>query len=127
MIINVNQFGQIEFDEQNIYFFENGIIGFENLKKFVLIETEDTLFFWLISIDEPEIIFPLFPVEALLKNYPIPDDYLALGVVSLNREPEKITINLKSPVYISNSKKNGYQTIIDDDQLQINYQLFIKD
>ena len=127
MIIKVVQFGEIEFEENDIYHFDNGIIGFEELKKFVLLNTEESLFYWLISVDEPEIVFPLIEISLLKDDYPMPADCIAWGIVSLNKEPEKITVNLKSPVYINPYTKNGFQDILENETLQINYQLFIKE
>jgi flagellar assembly factor FliW len=127
MKIQSNQFGEFEFDETMVYKFKDGIIGFEKLHNFILLNTEESIFYWLISVDEPEIIFPLFPVKPLLLNYPEDEGFEPFGVVNLNKNPEEITINLKSPVYINTQEKKGYQTILDDDTYLINYNLFIKE
>lgn len=127
MKIQSNQFGEFEFDETMSYKFNDGIIGFEKLHNFILLSTEESIFYWLISTEEPEIVFPLFPIKPLLSNYPEDEGFEPFGVVNLNKNPEEITINLKSPVYINTQKKKGYQTILDDDTYLINYNLFIKE
>lgn len=127
MKIESKQFGEIEFDESIVYKFKDGIIGFEKLNEFILLNSEDGVFFWLISVEEPEIVFPLFPVRPLFENYPKDKGYEPFGVVKLSKNLEEITINLKSPVYIDTKNKKGYQSILDDDTYLINYNLFIKE
>jgi flagellar assembly factor FliW len=127
MKLETFQFGEIEFDDTKVINFQDGVIGFENLKKYILLKPEDDLFLWLSSIDEPEIIFPLFPIEALYDNYPAKEGHGTYGIVCLNKEPEKITINLVSPVYIDQQNKVGCQIILEDDKYIINYKLFKQD
>ena len=56
-------FGEIEIDESKIITFEDGIIGFPDMKKFTLIFDEEKegrpSISWLQSMDEPEIAFPV--------------------------------------------------------------------
>jgi flagellar assembly factor FliW len=107
--------------------FSEGIIGFEELKKFLLINNNNGLFLWLTSIEEPEIVFPLFAVDVIYNNYPKVEGYESFGIVKLDREPGNITVNLKSPVYINEKAKSGFQKIIDTDSYPIKYKLFIKE
>ena len=127
MKIKNNYFGKIEFDEKIIVNFSDGIIGFEELKKFLLINNNNGLFLWLTSVEEPEIVFPLFALDVLYNNYPKEQDYEAFGIVKLDREPENITVNLKSPVYINEKTRSGSQKIIDAENYPINSKLFKKE
>ncbi len=126
MKIKTDQFGEIEFDEDLIITFNDGIIGFENLKKFILITEEDGLFYWLTSIEEPGIVFPLFPAAMLEEKYPAEDGYDVFGIVKLSKEIAEITINLKAPIYINHKEKIGFQKIIDNDKFEIDRKLFIE-
>ncbi len=126
MKIKTDQFGEIEFDEDIIIEFNDGIIGFENLKKFILISEDDGIFYWLTSVEEPEIVFPLFPATLLDDNYPSEEDFETFGIVKLSKEISEITINLKAPIYISLDKKVGFQKIIDNDKFEIDRKLFIE-
>jgi flagellar assembly factor FliW len=127
MKINTNQFGELEFDENKIINFKEGLIGFENLKNFILLNPQDGLFLWLTSVDEPEIVFPLFPIKALYDDFPNSVGFETFGIVKLDKNIGNITINLLSPVYISEQMKSGYQFILDDDRYSITYKLFKKD
>jgi len=126
MKLKTHQFGEIEFNEDRIIRFNDGILGFENLKKYLLIKTEDELFYWLNSIDEAEIVFPLFAINALDDSYPQVSGHGVFGIVTLNPDPAKITINLKAPVYIELTKMEGFQKILDTDKYPIDYNLFVE-
>ena len=125
MIIKNEQFGEVEFDESSIIDFPEGLLGFEDLKKFLLIQEEEGLFVWLTSIEEPEIIFPIFSINLLEESYETPTEYEPYGIVKLDREPEKVTINLKAPVFIHKKDKKGFQKLLDNENYQVNYQLFV--
>lgn len=124
MKIQTQQFGELEFGPELIINFPNGIYGFEELNSYLLIKTEDDLFYWLNSIDEPEIAFPVVGIRILDENYPMIDGYEPFGIVNLNADPLKITINLKAPVYIDQDDKSGFQKIIDVDKYPVEYNLF---
>ena len=126
MEIQNKQFGKIEVKEDSILKFKGGILGFENLNKFILISEQDSFFFWLTSIDQPEIIFPLFPMELLLEETQKEENFESYGIVKLDKDPENITINLKAPVYINQAEKQGYQRIIDKEDMPLDYPLFVK-
>ena len=55
-------FGEVEIDDSKVISFPNGIIGFPDLKKFILMFDEekgtDTIK-WLQSIDEPSFAMPV--------------------------------------------------------------------
>lgn len=124
MKINTYQFGEIEFNEENIIVFEHGLFGFENKIKYLLVRTEDELFHWLNSVEEPELCFPLVGARVIDENYPEVDNHEAFGIVTMNEDPLKTTINLKAPVFIDQNNKKGFQKILDDDSYSINFNLF---
>jgi flagellar assembly factor FliW len=124
MKINTHQFGEIEFTTEHIVNFPSGLIGFENLKNYVLIKTEDDLFYWLNSVEKSDICFPLVGLRVIDEFYPIEENHEAFGIVTLNKDPLKIMVNLKSPVYINQDEKKGYQKILSEDKYSVNYNLF---
>ena len=126
MKIRNKQFGEIEFETNSIINFSEGILGFEEYKQFLLISENDGSFFWLTSVDEPELIFPLFSIRLLEEEYDDEGGLEPFGIVKLAKEPEKVTINLKAPVFIDRSSKTGYQKIIDNEEFKVNYPLFVK-
>ncbi len=128
MKIKTEQFGEINYTEDRIIKFDSGILGFEQLKKYLLIKTEDDedIFYWLNSIENPEIAFPLIGTRFIDDSFPVAEYHEAFGIVTLNSNPLKITVNLKAPIYINQDNKTGYQKILDDDNYPVHYNLFIE-
>ncbi len=77
MKIITKQFGEIEFSDDLVITFKEGLIGFEEFKKFLLIKPEDNIFYWLNSIEKPEIAFPLFALRLIDENYPQEENHEA--------------------------------------------------
>ncbi len=126
MKINTHHFGEIEFNEDIILNFEKGLFGFENLQQFLLLRAGEDLFYWLNSIQEPEIAFPLIGTRIIDENFPEVEENEGFGIVTLNKDPLKITVNLKAPVYINQEKKTGFQKILDTDRFVVDYKLFVE-
>lgn len=126
MKLKTHQFGEIEFDEEIIVEFEGGILGFDEHKKFIVISEEDGIFYWLTSVDEPELVFPLFPMKVISENYPEVTNYEVFGIVKFQKNPGDITLNMKAPIYLNQDSKKGFQKIIDSEEFPIDYKLFIE-
>lgn len=126
MRIVTEQFGDVEYQEENVFQFSSGILGFEQLKKFLLIKTDEELFYWLNSTEEPEIVFPLVGLGVIEEEYPAVENFEAFGIVTLNSDPLKITVNMKAPVYLNQDNKKGFQKIIDSEKYNVNYNLFVE-
>ena len=124
MKINTHQFGEVEFTEEKIITLEVGLFGFEYLKKYLFIKPDDSFFYWLNSIENPDIAFPMFGLRVIDDQFPQEENYEAFGIVTLNSNPLNITLNLKAPVYINQNDKSGYQKIVDTDKYPVDYNLF---
>ncbi|MEW6702738.1 MAG: flagellar assembly protein FliW [Bacteroidota bacterium] len=124
MKIRTHQFGDVEFTEDKIINFDNGLFGFEDLKKYLFIKPDDSFFYWLNSIENADIAFPMFGIRVIDEEFPQEDYFEAFGIVTLNSDPLKITVNLKAPVYINQNLKSGFQKIIDTDKYPVHYNLF---
>lgn len=126
MKISTKQFGELEFEDDKIIHFPSGIIGMEELTKFLLIKEDEQLLFYLNSIDQPEIVFPLFGLRVLDDKYPMIENHEPFGIVTMNSDPLKVTINLRAPVHINQDDKTGKQIILDDESYLVNYNLFVE-
>lgn len=134
-------FGEIEIDESKIITFEDGIIGFPDMKKFTLIFDEEKegrpSISWLQSMDEPEIAFPVMdPLfvcetynpsveEELLKNLgTIKEDNLyVLVTVTVPQNIKELAVNLKAPIVINTDTRKASQ-IIGEDDLPVRYRIY---
>ena len=134
-------FGEIEIDESKIITFEDGIIGFPDMKKFTLIFDEEKegrpSISWLQSMDEPEIAFPVMDplfvcetynpsvAEELLKNLgTIKEDNLyVLVTVTVPQNIKELAVNLKAPIVINTDTRKASQIIVEDD-LPVRYRIY---
>ena len=126
MKIKTMQFGEIEFNDDIVINFEDGVLGFEKYTKYLLVTEEDGLFYWLTAVDEPEIVFPLFPISTLQEDYPKKESQEAFGIVRLSKDPSEITINLKAPIYVDQENKTGSQKVLDTEKYPVDYKLFVE-
>ncbi len=125
MLVKTRYFGEIDVDDQKIITFDNGLIGFEYLKKFTLIynnesETSGNIT-WLQSLDEPLVAFPAIspfyvmadynPVvedEVLAKMGELTEDNTAIFLtLTVPSDITKMTTNLKAPIIINADTKKG--------------------
>lgn len=134
-------FGEIEIDESKIITFEDGIIGFPDMKKFTVIFDEEKegrpSISWLQSMDEPETAFPVMdPLfvcetynpsveEELLKNLgTIKEDNLyVLVTVTVPQDIKELAVNLKAPIVINTDTRKASQIIVEDD-LPVRYRIY---
>ncbi len=126
-IIRTLQFGELEIEPQHIFYFDEGILGFEDLHEFVLIADEETLpFKWLISIEKPEIGFPLLSPWHLDLTYdPGPDfdleKQVLMVIITLEDENKQMTANMKAPIVFDVENQKGWQTILMTDKYSTNF------
>lgn len=120
--INTIHFGELEIEANHIYSFPEGLFGFEDLTSYVLISEEETEpFKWLISIDNPDIGFPLIspyfiePEYNPGKNIDF-DVEVPLCVVTLGDKNTNMTVNLKAPVMFNVKELIGKQIILLSDK-----------
>ncbi|MBI3260676.1 MAG: flagellar assembly protein FliW [Ignavibacteriae bacterium] len=116
------QFGEIEIPSGNIINFPKGVLGFPELKEFVIISDEETApFNWLISLEQPSIGFPLLSpwmldMEYDLRNNFNPDYNAAFVIITIRAANRGMTANMKAPIIIDVIKQLGEQIILSSDK-----------
>lgn len=135
-------FGEIEVADEKIITMEKGMIGFPNLTKFALIfdeEKKDKEFkiMWLQSMDEGAIAFPVTDPIYFLEDYQPSvnsevitsigeikeDNTYLLVTVTVPKNVEDFSVNLKAPIIINMDTNKGAQVITDDDY-PIKYKIY---
>ncbi len=122
MKINTKIFGEIEIADEKIVTFENGIIGFPEMKRFALLHDEekgtDVGIRFLQSLDEPAFAMPVMNPLIVKPDYNpevedqllaelgeiSPDDLLVLVTVSIPGDIQKMSVNLQGPIVINVEK-----------------------
>lgn len=126
--------GEIQYEEKNIVTFNKGIPGFNDLKKFILLDLPEYEPFKLLqSLEDDEIslivtspyeFFNEYEIklsEETIKNLEIesPKQVMILTTVTLNSDIKKITTNLQGPIVINTSNNLGEQIIVDDSKYKV--------
>jgi flagellar assembly factor FliW len=140
--IETTRFGHVEIDEGLIITLPEGILGFEDFKRYIILDhfDKESPFKWFQSIDDPSLAFvitdPLIFVpdykakihKEELKGIELSDAYTALIVVIVNikRDHSEITINLQGPLVINPEKKLAKQVIIRTDDYVVRHVIFSK-
>ena len=71
--IQSSRFGTLLVDEERVITFPNGLLGFPDHRRFALIQTgEENYFFWLQSVDEPNLAFVVTDPAIFFKGYEVP-------------------------------------------------------
>lgn len=140
MKIKTTRFGELEVDKKDIIEFTEGLLGFENLKKFFIVDPGDqTLILWLQSIDDAATAFPIIEPKIFQPNYMV--KLLPVELNSLNLEnlsnasvytvltiPQNVTemsANLKAPIIINNKTKTARQIVLQDSKLEVRFKMYM--
>lgn len=136
MQLQTKHFGQIEVNENDIIHFPSGLPGFEHVKKYTLLgRGTDTLFFWLQSIDEPNLAFVVVDPFQVNPEYYVdaddseieeihikdPEDVLTLAIVTVPENVSNTSVNLKAPVLINLQNNMGKQIVMKNETFPVKY------
>ncbi len=140
MKITTTRFGEIEVSEDRLLDFPYGIIGFEDCRRFCLVDFggPESPFTWLQSVDRGELAFVIVDPTRFFADYSpsIPGHLLSdLGLESLEEaivagicvipgEFRDATINLLAPVLINPVRRLGLQAVLPDQTYSMRQPLF---
>lgn len=138
--IKTTRFGELEVDKKDIIEFTEGLLGFENLKKFFIVDPGDqTLILWLQSIDDAATAFPIIEPKIFQPNYmvkllPIELNSLSLEnlqnasvytVLTIPQNVTEMSANLKAPIIINNKTKIARQIVLQDSKLEVKFKMYM--
>lgn len=142
MKINTKIFGEIDIAEDKIILFENGIVGFPELKRFALLHDEekgtDVGIRFLQSLDEPGFAMPVMDPLAVKPDYdPEVDDellasagnisednLLVLVTVSIPGDLTKMSVNLQGPIIINIDEHKACQLIVENGNYPVKFPVY---
>lgn len=129
MLINTKFLGEVEIKESEILSFNQGLPGFPEYKKFILLSLDADLPLALLqSTEEATIGFVVAFPFAFKKDYAFDlsnedkedlqiekeEDVLTYSIVTLQETFLDSTINLLAPIIINSDKKLGKQIVLQD-------------
>lgn len=132
MKVDTYLFGSVEVDPEKVITFPNGLVGFEQSKRFMLAHEADkgaAASYTLQSLDEPNLAFQivdpttlgfdydlqLTDAENALLHSPAPEDVAVMQVLFKQEQDGKagITPNFRAPLLINVRARVGIQKVME--------------
>ncbi len=141
MRIQTSRFGAIELSDDDVLHFPEGLLGFADLRKFVLLDDpNDEIFAWLQSCENPGIAFPVLEPELFHGSLKIDlargdvqvlmfqekDSLRFFNIITIPEDPTQMTANLKAPIVINVRTRRARQCVLQDNNLAIREPIFAK-
>src|SRR5688572_1815263 len=127
MDIQTTRFGLLSVDDDRIMTLPRGLLGFPSHTRFALIQTgEENYFFWLQSVDEPNLAFVVTDPSIFFKDYEVPikdetqaeielaDLAHAQVFVICNKVDDWLTGNLLGPIVVNATNRLAHQVVLTD-------------
>jgi len=125
MEVRTTRFGVVEIAEDRVISFPKGLLGFGQMKRFCLLEPgSDACFFWLQSLDDPNLAFVVTDPSFFVPDYAVPfreEQMQGLGLervedaqvfVIVNKVDQQLTGNLQGPLVINTLNRTGEQIVL---------------
>lgn len=126
--VKTTRFGEIDVPEDDIVHLPSGLIGFPELKQYVLLDHDkDSPFKWFQSVEDGAIAFVL--IDPLLFNpdyvaevtdaelveldVQTEEDLVISVIVTVPSNPQNMTANLKAPLIFNLKNRRGKQVILN--------------
>ncbi|MBI5184064.1 MAG: flagellar assembly protein FliW [Nitrospinae bacterium] len=131
MKINTTRFGEIDVKDEKIIFMPVGLLGFEHIKRYILLNhSKEGPFMWFQAIDDPSLAFILIDPLFFRPDYKIDiskediveigitdeKDVVILAIVTLRDDPQKMTANLQGPIIINAKTRLAMQIVLAEGQ-----------
>ena len=142
MKIETKIFGEIEISEEKIVTFQDGIIGFPEMKRFALLHDEErgagAGIRFLQSLDEPGFAMPVMDPLAVKPDYDpeVDDELLATGcnkteenllvlvTVSIPGDLTQMSVNLQGPIIINIDEHKACQLIVENSNYPVKFPVY---
>lgn len=137
--VNTKPFGEIEINELQIIDFPEGILGFDFIKKFIIMDAEDegSPFKWMQAFDEKDLAFVIIRPLDFMEEYELViaqndldtvksdniDELLVFAIVTIPENPRKMTANLQGPIIVNPVKRLGKQAISLSDRYTVRHNI----
>ena len=139
MKIETSRFGEIEIEDSKVITFPEGIVGFQDLKDYVLIGKKEKMVMWLQSVEDSKVAFivvnpylfepgydPKFS-KADFEFLKVKDirDLNILSIVVVPKDPAEMTANLLGPVVINTKARVGRQVILTEGNYSVKHRVVL--
>ena len=136
MLLKTRLFGEVEVKDEEVIHFTKPILGFDDCRQYLLLENESIFpTFWLQSINDPNLAFPVVSPFSVDDNYSINlqsldledinlknlDEALVLTLMVVPQSLSSIRTNLRAPIIYNPEGRRAKQLILYDEKYPIHF------
>ncbi len=125
--VSTTRFSEIEVLEKDVIILPSGLIGFPELKQYILLDHDKgSPFKWLQSLDDGSIAFVLINPLLFKPDYSVEvteeevadleitaeEDAVISVIITMPTNPQNMTANLKAPLVFNLKNRRGKQVIL---------------
>jgi len=137
--VETNHFGTINVARDQIITVPQGLLGFPDCQRFILIEHQkESPFHWFQCLDNPGLAFVIIDPRSIVSDYRIgrlnsylrelgaesADDLQVFVIVTIPRQrPQEMTANLLGPLLINTKNRQAKQVVLDIPRLSHQYRI----
>ncbi len=122
--------GIIEVSEDKILTIPEGLFGFEEYRKYALVDSDYEPFIWLQSCENPQLAFLIIDPFLICSYYETdiddsslakigitkPEDIILMTIVTVPHDGSNITANFQGPLVINKKNNQCMQVILNDNR-----------
>lgn len=138
MKIETTRFGKLDVSEDDILIFPEGLLGFADHKRYVLLDSEELApLGWLQCVDAGHLAFVVLDPSVAVKDYDVhvsrecaigldlqsKAEVSLLAIVTADPNPARCTINLQAPIIMNTRRGLARQIILLDQKYSIRHPL----
>ena len=136
MLLETRQFGVVEVPDEEIIHFPKGLLGFETLERYIIIDNSECQpFRWLQSVDAPELAFVIVNPVVFFPDYKVvvhakevadigvrdPRDVQIEVIVTIPSEFDQMSANLQGPLLINFQNRTAKQLVLTNSDFGVQH------
>ena len=145
MKIKTKPYGEVEVDEKQKLHFPEGIIGFEDINYYYLLDSKEGPFYWLQAEEDAGLAFLIVDPRIFMNNYKLTvrkedlkaieaegkssdptdaetdDNLLDFAIVTVPEDHAKMSVNLMGPIVINKKTRMAKQMISENDRYMVKH------
>lgn len=138
MNVETTRFGTVQIDERRVITFPSGLLGFSNYRRYALLQPDDEgVFFWLQSLDTPELAFVVTDPSLWVPDYQATvrrEQLEQLGLASIeqaqvfvivNKYDRALTANLQGPLVINIATCQAMQLVLAEKRWTTRHEIVV--
>ncbi len=136
MGIKTSRFGVLNVASEHIIHLSEGMMGFEKLKQYFIVDPSDeTMILWFQSVENSEIAFPILEPMVFRKDYHVrlsanelrvlklssleKEKTLVYSVLTIPADVREMTANLKAPIVVNTKERLGRQVVLQENEYSV--------